>query len=326
MSAGPDLTVIIPTRDRAESLREALACLAETDRRGLEARFVVVDNGSRDETSRVVDGFRGELPVSYLFEPRAGKGHALNRALKEAPLGPLVAVLDDDMSPDPGWVQGVTSISERWPEHDFFTGRCYVIWPRAELPGWARDSSIRGWAFSVAEEDLQEDAPIRTGRWALGGHFWFRRRALALVPEFEPIWLTEPWFMLQLQEAGRMGVMGPDAVTGHRIQEELLNLEVIRPRAVRLGREVARISARCRQTTRPGRLLHRHPLWFRAICVAALLRWGLGYAAASTRRSGSERVVRRLVASERLATFSEHLRIAGQVRREWAAEAASPGS
>lgn len=323
MPTDRDLTVIIATRNRAESLRTTLDCLARTDRRGVGVDIVVVDNGSENETADVVASFRDELSVSRIVEAQPGKGHALNRALDEADLGSLVAVLDDDMSPHPDWIQGVSAISRRWPQHDFFTGQSYVIWPPGETPAWSKNPAIHGWAYSVMGEGMEEDFQIRTGRWPSGNHFWFRRAALKDAPRFEPIWLTEPWFVLQLQEAGRTGVAGPDAVTGHRIQAELLELSVIRARAVRLGREVARITVRWPHLTRPGGLLFRSLWRFRAICVAGWLRWAFAYAAASCRRSQADRIVDRMIASERLATFAEHLRNAGRARRELMSDAPS---
>jgi glycosyltransferase involved in cell wall biosynthesis len=63
----------------------------------LDAEIVVVDNGSTDETSELVRAWTAahSVPVQLLYEPRAGKGASLNRALLAA-RGQLLAFTDDD--------------------------------------------------------------------------------------------------------------------------------------------------------------------------------------------------------------------------------------
>ena len=96
----PLLSVIIPTRNRARSLKRLLESLAEPARTGIpETEIIVVDNGSTDETRRwldaeIADKQSGRLIV--LDEPRPGKSNALNRALSVA-RGEIFMVLDDDV-------------------------------------------------------------------------------------------------------------------------------------------------------------------------------------------------------------------------------------
>jgi glycosyltransferase involved in cell wall biosynthesis len=46
---------------------------------GLAWELVIVDNGSRDETPAVVQGFAGKLPIRRTFEPKPGLSNARNR-------------------------------------------------------------------------------------------------------------------------------------------------------------------------------------------------------------------------------------------------------
>ena len=50
----PDLSVIVCTYNRSESLRRTLARLARQRAEGFEYEVIVVDNNSRDDTRRVV--------------------------------------------------------------------------------------------------------------------------------------------------------------------------------------------------------------------------------------------------------------------------------
>lgn len=275
------ITVVICTKNRADSLRETLACLARAEVPGLHSEIVVVDNGGSDATAEVVRNAPTRRPVRYLLEPHPGKGWALNRALSAAPLGEIVAVLDDDMSPHADWFEGVKAICDRWPGHDLFTGRSYVIWPHTDIPTWCKHPALLGWAFSVMG-DSRRDVPLAAGRWFSGNHFWFRSRVLADGRRFDSgkfsrethIEMAEPQFMLQLIEDGYSGVMAPDAVCGHRIQLDLLQPGMLRIRAVRCGRTFSEVRLRpFRSSITQARLLHQHPVISRAFCVWRLFKW-----------------------------------------------------
>jgi glycosyltransferase involved in cell wall biosynthesis len=86
-----EIAVVIPARDAAPYLGEALASvLAQTAR---PVDVVVVDDGSRDETAAIARSF-GD-PVRVVGQPPVGIAAAVNRGLREV-TAPLVAMLDAD--------------------------------------------------------------------------------------------------------------------------------------------------------------------------------------------------------------------------------------
>lgn len=101
-----DVSIIVSTRNRAESLREMLASLASMyipD--GIGAELIVVDNGSTDNTAEVVKSFHSDqLLCRMLNEPRPSKSAALNRAL-EAARGDIFLFTDDDVRVPKHWVE-----------------------------------------------------------------------------------------------------------------------------------------------------------------------------------------------------------------------------
>ena len=99
-----DVTVLVPTRNRAGMLKETLEAFCRVRRNELEVQFVIIDNGGTDATADVVREFASRLPMRVLQEPQPGKCNALNRALREVDLGQVVAFTDDDVTPDPGWL------------------------------------------------------------------------------------------------------------------------------------------------------------------------------------------------------------------------------
>ena len=111
------LSVIIPTRNRADLLREQLAALAEQEWEG-EWEVLVADNGSTDGATRaLVEEFRELLPGIRFVDAsrRRGPAHARNVAAAAARGESLVFVDDDDVV-QPGWLAAMAAALE---EHQF---------------------------------------------------------------------------------------------------------------------------------------------------------------------------------------------------------------
>lgn len=312
----PDISVVIPTRNRSASLHEILTCLANADRTGLRAEVLVVDNGGKDNTPEVVQQFKGRLETRYLRELQQGsygKSYALNRALDAGGLGGIIAVLDDDMSPHADWFQGVATLCRRWPDKDLFTGRSYVVWPDSSPSAFVQSGTLRTWMYSIFDQGDQ-DKPMGDGRWFSGNHFWFRSRCLKSGLRFEDTWLTEPRFMLDLVEMGYGAVCGADAVVGHRIQEALLSRTAIRERAAKVGRSNAAVRLRpYRRTVKHARMFRERPLLSRLLCCAKLLQSCGNLVKAKLRSEEDHRFVGTVIALEQIIYHTELLRTAAQM-------------
>lgn len=98
----PSATVAICTRDRPDDLRRCLEGVSRLYDDGQD--ILVIDNcPSNDDSEEVVRSFP---EVRYAREPLPGLNHARNRALREA-RGEIVAFIDDDATPDPGWLRAL---------------------------------------------------------------------------------------------------------------------------------------------------------------------------------------------------------------------------
>ncbi len=87
----PLVTIIIPTYNRAALLAETLDSVSGQSFRDYE--IVVVDDGSTDETARMIA--RRPEPIRYFRQRNEGASSARNHGLREA-RGSLVAFLDSD--------------------------------------------------------------------------------------------------------------------------------------------------------------------------------------------------------------------------------------
>jgi succinoglycan biosynthesis protein ExoM len=104
------LSVIVPTYRRPESLAGLLISL--TGQIGVldagEAELIVVDNcPDRSARGTVTAGAPGAV---YLSEPRAGVVHARNAGVRQA-RGRHLVFIDDDQTPEPGWLQSYRALA-----------------------------------------------------------------------------------------------------------------------------------------------------------------------------------------------------------------------
>jgi glycosyltransferase involved in cell wall biosynthesis len=104
----PEISVIVPTFNRAESLRETLMALADQTLEASRYEVIVVDDGSVDGTGNTVARFAAEHPsLSLRYERHSAnrfRSAACNTGIRAA-RGELVVFADDDIRPVPGWLQ-----------------------------------------------------------------------------------------------------------------------------------------------------------------------------------------------------------------------------
>jgi glycosyltransferase involved in cell wall biosynthesis len=106
------VSVVVPTKDRAELLVEQLEALASQSYSG-PWELIVVDNGpSVDQTPEVVEAFAGRIPVRFVIAAeRSGASFARN-AGAEAALGDYLLFVDDDDRVTPGWLEAMARAAE----------------------------------------------------------------------------------------------------------------------------------------------------------------------------------------------------------------------
>ena len=97
-------SVIIPTFNRAEILRRNLNLLATQTFDDFEV--VVIDDGSTDETLRLLRDFekKVEFPLRFLTQKNSGQGVARNQGIKIS-AGEILLFLGDDMLPLPNLLE-----------------------------------------------------------------------------------------------------------------------------------------------------------------------------------------------------------------------------
>src|SRR5689334_694436 len=155
MSRSPlDVTIVLTTRNRASLLGATLRSIAGLDVAGLAWEVLVVDNGSSDETPRVLAAAAARLPLRIMIEPALGKSRALNAALRTR-MAPLVIFTDDDVLYAEGWMQAYVSAARRWPDDRLFGGPIEPLFPSG-TPRWLTQHRFCEGAFARFAHDAPE--------------------------------------------------------------------------------------------------------------------------------------------------------------------------
>ena len=228
------LSVIIPTFNRCEELRNTLQSLATVEGE-YTWEVVVVDNNSTDGTRSVVEGIARDFPVPvwYLFEGEQGRSAALNAGVAAAQ-GDILVYTDDDVRFDNRWLNSVVHGLDRF-DCDFVGGKILPLWPDVR-PAWLSTESARQRAvIAIADYSdepvefvrnpplgvnlaVRRDAAVRVGPWDTR----VGRKGRSLLGQEVREWCS------RARRAGLRGFYLPDMVVFHVVPAERLNKRYFR--------------------------------------------------------------------------------------------------
>ena len=114
MSSEPDLTVVVPTFDRPAQLHACLAALARTHASPAAIEVVVADDGGGLDAAQAQAAAGDATPVRVVCA--AGGPAAARNAGAAAASAPVIAFVDDDCEPDPGWAAALLERHRAEPE------------------------------------------------------------------------------------------------------------------------------------------------------------------------------------------------------------------
>jgi hypothetical protein len=138
------VSVVMPTRDRAELLPRAIASVRAQSHANFE--LIVVDDASVDETPAVIAAIDDPRVRSLRMAEATGGSGARNAGLRAA-RGELVAYLDDDNLMAPLWLRAVAWAFEREPCAALLYGALVLDdgeLPQVHQPRWNREHMDHG--------------------------------------------------------------------------------------------------------------------------------------------------------------------------------------
>lgn len=173
----PAISVIVPTRNRSASLRSLLESFDDLVPPAAPFEIVVADNGSTDETQRILAEWKLRGPgrvVVRVHEP--GKSRAVNAAIT-ASRGEILAFLDDDVVVERTWLAAVW---DYFATHDCAAAQGAVLWP-PEAHEDPQLAALLDRYRTIVHLDLPPDT-VRTK--LTGANMAVRRHAFAVVGTF----------------------------------------------------------------------------------------------------------------------------------------------
>jgi len=231
------LDVLIATYNRAALLARTLESLLAADRpAGLDLTVTVADNRSTDHTRAVVESFVSRFGgrLRYLYEPKAGRSHALNTAIAGT-TGDLVGMLDDDEEVDRRWLLTIADAFAD-PKTDFIGGPYIPQWG-AERPAWLGTSykAAVGWVDGGPRMRQYGDG---FDGMLMGGNAVIRRAVLERVGPYSPdlgrssdgrlLSCEDRDMFNRLLAIGAKGYYRPDLVILHYVPPERLTKRYFR--------------------------------------------------------------------------------------------------
>lgn len=285
------ISVVMATHNGAATLPLTLEALAGLGLSCAEVEIIAVDNASSDDSAAELERYRPRLPLTILTEPRRGKSFALNRGL-DAVRGELVVFADDDILPQPGWLDAYRAAATRLPAVDLFAGQVRHHWQKPP-PDWLRRLADEGRSYAGTPSG-QPEGPA-PAIFFKGLNFMVRRRVIDCVrfserPSMNFSGTTtsaggeDTAFVREAVQRGFLTHYVPAACVRHIVRPAQVGLRPVLQRYLRIGRSMTLNDPD--QFDPRGRRLLGYPLYlFRTVprdVLRAARHWAAGdtYAAA----------------------------------------------
>lgn len=246
-----EVSIVICTRNRCEHLRESLAQMASIAvPEAWRVELVVVDNGSSDGTRAVVEAAGlPNMPVRYVYEPKAGKAHAYGAGLAVAH-GTVLLMTDDDTRVPRDWIEQMCRpILEG--EGDAVQGGVTIA-PHLERP-WLR-GVLRVWVAEVNDPQYRPEGLV-------GANMAVSRKAMTAVGPFNTSlgpgavgFFEDTAFGWALEASGRRILYRPSAAVEHHFAADRLTLDAFLDSARRMAASRAVVHSQMAPQPAPPRL------------------------------------------------------------------------
>lgn len=275
MSAEPELSIILCTRNRARLLRQAIASLLVQSFDQNRYEILIIDGSSTDETPAVAAQLAAAHPhISFHNCPERGLPKARVYGAARA-RGRVIGFLDDDATACADWLERAAAIAHT--RNPICFGGPFYAFYETPKPAWFKDAY-----GSVTHGDFARE--LAADEFVCGGNIFFRRDAFEKAGGFDA----------GFSGAADAFAYGEEAVPQVRLRQTfpdqpfyydpaLFILHLVRPErmylrrglreAFELGRGYGKVMLRGRQETRQLPFLRRmawRGLRFAAIAVLGL--------------------------------------------------------
>jgi glycosyltransferase involved in cell wall biosynthesis len=295
MEEPPEVTVVVPTRNRSVYLQDCLGSLArQRPRRPFEV--LVVDNGSSDDTPRVVEQWcRRDARFRTTRETRTGLSVAKNAGIGLA-RGRLLLFTDDDVVVEDGWIESYLELFATTGTEMVMAGGPVVPTPDdlGSWPGWFDEGGL----LDLGLLDYEAERPLQGFEYVWGGNMAVPASLFDRLGQWDESvgrrgeergTFEDADYQDRVRAAGGVVWFCPRAVVRHRLSRREINPRRVLSTAFARGRnDLARESLYGSGNGGPGGRGSGSP-WVR---LGSGL-WGWLWWASRFRASGSKRALER---------------------------------
>lgn len=241
-----ELSVIIPTRDRADYLKDALDSILNQTLSADEFEILVIDNSSTDATAEVGSEFIRSNHIKYFFASEPGLHIGRHLGACEAK-GDILVFVDDDIIATAGWLKAIKDTFND-PKVALVGGKILPKW-EGDVPDWINlfKSEVEyGWTIGyLSLLDFGNETKEIPSIFVYGCNFSIRKTVLYECGGFHPDAMPqeliryrgdgESALSIAIEEKGYKSVYAPQACVYHRVPPERLTVDYFCRRAFNQG-------------------------------------------------------------------------------------------
>jgi len=116
LATAPYISLIIPSFNRAHTLKDVLLSIARQDFADYEA--IIVDDGSTDSTKSVIGDFLSDKRIRYMEQDNGGPSVARNTGMAHAN-GDIIVYCDSDDILHPNYLQKIAAVYKNDPDASY---------------------------------------------------------------------------------------------------------------------------------------------------------------------------------------------------------------
>lgn len=237
----PSFSIVIPTRHRAELVRNCLRGIVDQEFCGQLQQVIVVDNGDfEDGTKAVAEDFCESLPVSYYYSAPPGVSRARNLGLQHS-RSDITVFIDDDEIPSADWLSEMAApFSDDNIRADIVAGNYSPLW-EVPRPDWLTDEYMG--LYSVSLNYGEEPRFLSAREWVLEGNIGVKTELLksaggfdeSLGREGDSLVSGEGIIYQRLVQSGAKLFYNPNCLVKHLIHPDRLSKKWLQKRMFAAG-------------------------------------------------------------------------------------------
>jgi glycosyltransferase involved in cell wall biosynthesis len=264
-----NLSVIIPTRNRAETLFTTLLSIKEQTLDQSLFEVVVCDNNSTDNTAEIAKSFENKfLNFSYYKTLQPGLHVGRNKGFLEAK-GRILVYADDDIEAFPEWLYTINEVFED-KNTVLVGGKNLPKWevdpPKWVLEMWKpnnRGESVLG-CLSIIDlgDEIKEISPY----YVFGCNFSIRKNIITETKGFHPDGMPneiieyrgdgESAVSAYIKQKGYKAMYHPNASVYHCVSKERLTIDYFKKRGFSWGVSDSYTSIRIEKLIVPKKMVY----------------------------------------------------------------------